>query len=163
MKQKRHARVTQVMEFVMAMLLAAMALIVFLNVILRYAFSSGINGTEDIARLLFIWLCFIGAVVVMGQRQHLGVDVLLKKLPRPARRLAGLLSHALMAMALGLLLYGSWGQMILNHGTMAMGAIAYPLSWGYAAGVFAAVGCLVYVLRDAVQLLKGSEPQDDTP
>ena len=159
MKSRWDTRLTKLMEFVMAMLLAAMAIIVFINVILRYVFSSGINGTEDIARLMFIWLCFLGAVAVMARHEHLTVDILVSRLPPRARRAVAIVAHVLMIFALGMLLYGSWGQMLLNHGTMAMGAVAYPLSWGYAAGVFAGAGCLIYIMRSLMrQLRKGPQP-----
>lgn len=143
------------MEFVMAMLLAAMAVIVFINVVMRYAFHSGVNGAEDIARLLFVWLSFIGAVTAMATHGHLGVDMLVQKLPRSGRLAAGVASHVLMIIALLMLTNGSWQQMLLNDDTMAMGAIAYPLSWNYAAGVFAGVGCLIFVLRGLLRILRG--------
>jgi len=141
------------MEVIMAVLLAAMSLIVFLNVVLRYGFHSGINGSEDIARLAFIWLCFIGVVPMMILNGHLGVDVLLQRLPPRVRRPVGLAGRLLMGWVLGLLAYGTWQQMMLNTDTPAMGAIAYPLAWNYAAGLFAAVGCLLCVLRDIIELL----------
>ncbi|MFT0545564.1 TRAP transporter small permease [Allopusillimonas ginsengisoli] len=148
-------RCMKTMDFVMAMLLAVMAVIVFLNVVLRYAFHSGIGGAEDISRFLFVWLSFIGAVAAMATHGHLGVDILVQKLPRSGRRIAGVVSHILMIVALFMLTYGSWKQMLINNDTMAMGAIAYPLSWNYAAGVFAGIGCLAFVLRGLLRVLRG--------
>lgn len=148
-------RSMKTMEFIMAMLLAAMAVIVFINVVMRYAFHSGVSGAEDIARLLFVWLSFIGAVTAMASHGHLGVDMLVQKLPRSGRLAAGVGSHVLMIIALIMLTYGSWEQMLLNNDTMAMGAIAYPLSWNYAAGVFAGAGCLVFVVRGLFRVLRG--------
>lgn len=145
----------KLLEFIMAILMAEMAVLVFINVVMRYAFHSGINGTEDIARLSFIWLSFLGVVSVMVTGGHLGIDLLLQKLsPRP-RFIVGFAGRLLMGWALGLLLYGSWQQIIVNQGIVAMGAVAYPLSWNYAAGLFAGVGGLLCVFRDIVHLFKG--------
>ena len=146
----------KVMEFVMALLMAEMAILVFVNVILRYVFHSGINGTEEIARLSFIWLSFIGVVAVMISHGHLGVDMLLRKLPARTRLVVGFLGRLLAGWVLGLLVWGSWEQIVVNEGIVAMGAVPYPLAWNYAAGLFAGVGGLLCVLGDIVRLLKGN-------
>lgn len=146
----------KIMEFIMAMLMAEMAILVFVNVVLRYVFHSGINGTEDIARLSFIWLSFIGAVSVMVTGGHLGIDLLLQKLPVRSRLVVGFLGRLLMGWALGLLVWGSWQQIVVNKGIVAMGAVAYPLAWNYAAGFFAGAGGLLCVLVDLMRLLKGN-------
>ncbi|MGB7398485.1 TRAP transporter small permease [Castellaniella sp.] len=145
----------KIMEFIMAVLMAEMAILVFLNVVLRYAFHSGISGTEEIARLSFIWLSFIGAVAVMFTGGHLGVDILLRKLSPKPRLLVGFFGRLLMGGALGLLVWGSWQQIVVNQGITSMGAIPYPLTWNYAAGLFAGVGGIIWVLGDLMRLLKG--------
>jgi TRAP-type C4-dicarboxylate transport system permease small subunit len=44
---------------------AAVALAVFMNVVLRYGFGSGVAASEELWRLLFVWMVFIGASVGM--------------------------------------------------------------------------------------------------
>ena len=48
----------------MVLLLAAMVVMVFGNVVLRYLFDTGIDVSEELSRYFFVWLTFIGAVVV---------------------------------------------------------------------------------------------------
>jgi TRAP-type C4-dicarboxylate transport system permease small subunit len=155
MSDRWFSRSARVMEFLMALALAVMAVLVFGNVLLRYGFNSGIAESEDIARLLFVWLSFMGAVVAMGEHAHLGMDTVAKMLPHAGRVGFAIVSHLLMLGALGLLLYGSIQQVVLNHGTLAMGAVAYPLSWLYAAGVFASVGCLLLVAANLLRIVRG--------
>jgi len=50
-------------EVVIAMMLAVMLVLVLLNVVLRYALNSGITVTEELSRLLFVWLVFLGAAI----------------------------------------------------------------------------------------------------
>ena len=49
---------------------------VFGNVVLRYAFNSGIAVSEELSRFFFVWLTFIGAIVAMRDGAHLGMDTL---------------------------------------------------------------------------------------
>lgn len=143
------------MNVVMAIMMAIMAILVFFNVVLRYGFHSGINGSEEIARLLFVWVSFIGAVAAMASRGHLGVDIVLKRLALLPRRLVGLLGRLVIIAVLLVMLWGCWQQMVINNDTLTSGVIAYPMSWPYAAGVFASVGCLIFAVVDVIKLIRG--------
>src|SRR3546814_13072124 len=64
------------LEILLILLLSGMAIMVFLNVVLRYGFNSGINVSDELARYFFVWLPFIGAVVTFREHAHLGVETL---------------------------------------------------------------------------------------
>ena len=65
----------------MVLCLAAMVVMVFGNVVLRYAFNSGIAVSEEVSRWLFVWMTFMGGVVALNERGHLGTDSLIARLP----------------------------------------------------------------------------------
>jgi tripartite ATP-independent transporter DctM subunit len=69
-------------EAVLALLLVAMVVMVFGNVVLRYAFNSGISVSEEMSRFCFVWLTFIGAIVAMRDGSHLGMDTFVSKMSR---------------------------------------------------------------------------------
>ena len=133
---------------VLAGSMITMVALVFVNVVLRYGFNSGIAESEDIARFIFIWMVFIGSILAMQEGTHLGTDILLKSLGPRARKSCVIVSHVLMCFAFTLLLWGSWTQAELNAGVFALGAVPYPLSWIYVAGVVGSVGCLVVILKN---------------
>ena len=64
-----------------ALCLAVMVVLVFGNVVLRYAFNSGITISEELSRWLFVWLTFVGAVVALRDHAHLGMDSVVSRLP----------------------------------------------------------------------------------
>ena len=64
-----------------ALCLAIMVVLVFGNVVLRYAFNSGITVSEEVSRWLFVWLTFLGAIVALKEHGHLGSDMLVSRLP----------------------------------------------------------------------------------
>jgi len=134
-----------------------MVALVFVNVVMRYCFNSGIAESEDIARFIFIWMVFIGSILAMQEGTHLGTDILLKSLGPKARKSCVIFSHALMSFAFILLLWGSWTQAELNAGVFALGAVSYPLSWVYAAGVLGSAGCLTVILKNLFILVRGGE------
>ena len=66
--QSRFARVSQVL---MASCLGVMAVAVFINVVLRYGFGSGVAASEELSRLLFVWMVFIGATAAYPAGEHM--------------------------------------------------------------------------------------------
>lgn len=58
-------------------LLAIITFLVFIAATMRF-FGNPIIWSIDLAQLLFIWLCFVGATRAMRQRGHLGVDFLVR-------------------------------------------------------------------------------------
>ncbi len=61
----------------MIVLLATATLIVFLQVIMRYAFDSSLSWSEESARYLFIWLIYLGISYCAKHDRHIRVDLLM--------------------------------------------------------------------------------------
>lgn len=69
-----------------SLLLAIIVVLVFVAAVMRF-FERPLIWSVDLAQLLFIWLCFVGASRAMRERAHLGVDILVRRLS-PRVRLA---------------------------------------------------------------------------
>src|SRR5437870_6109785 len=67
----------RLLEILIAAFLAVMVVMVFGNVVLRYAFNSGIIVSEEMSRWLFLWVTFLGAIVALKEHGHLGSDALI--------------------------------------------------------------------------------------
>src|SRR3954453_17169231 len=98
------------LKAVIALCLAVMVVLVFGNVVLRYGFNSGITVSEELSRWMLVWLTFLGAVVALREHAHIGIDTLVRRLPRLGKRLCFVASYGLMVYADALLLVGSWKQ-----------------------------------------------------
>lgn len=100
--------VTRLEETLIAFLLGAMTLITFVNVILRYGFSSGILWGLEATVFLFAWLVLLGASYCVKINAHIGVDAFVNLAPAPLRKAITLVAVlACIAFAV-LLLVGSW-------------------------------------------------------
>ncbi|HEX8886395.1 MAG TPA: TRAP transporter small permease [Noviherbaspirillum sp.] len=137
----------RMLDGVMALALALMVVLVFGNVVLRYAFNSGIAVSEEMSRWLFVWLTFIGAVVAMKERGHLGTDMLVSRLGATGKRACLLLSQLAMLGVTWLLLKGSYVQMMINADTVAP-VTGASMAIFYASGVFFSVPVGLMLLID---------------
>jgi TRAP-type transport system small permease protein len=102
-----------------AVSLLVMVVLVFGNVVLRYAFNSGITVSEELSRWFFVWLTFVGAVVALRDHAHLGMDSVVSRLPAWGKKACFLLSNVLMLYCVYLFFVGSWQQVVINIDNMA--------------------------------------------
>jgi TRAP-type transport system small permease protein len=140
--------------------LALMVLLVFGNVLLRYGFNSGITVSEELSRYLFVWLTFMGAVVGMHRRQHLGIDSLVSRLSRTGKQACALIGDLIMLACCLVLVWGSLVQARINAGTLSpvMGA---PMSVIYVAGVVAGSVMALMLLVSLFHLVTGRATDQD--
>src|SRR5690606_9777282 len=95
------------LNLLIALSLAGMSVLVFLNVVLRYFFDSGITWSEEMSRFLFVWMVFLGAIAALKERMHLTVDVVIKWLPMGWKKFFAVISHSLVLYVLWLVFDGS--------------------------------------------------------
>ncbi len=150
------AHATALAEALLAIALGGMVVMVFGNVVLRYAFDSGITVSEELSRFVFVWMTFLGAVIVMGRGGHLGFDLVARALPRAGQRACRILSDLLMLLCCGIFLHGAWAQVAINLNNRAP-VSGLPLGWAYAAAVVAGAGLGLIVLTDLLAALVGRD------
>lgn len=114
-------------QMAMAACLGVMAVAVFINVVLRYGFGSGVAASEELSRLLFVWMVFIGATAAYPAGDHMAFTSLLGLLQhRPAAMGAmTALIRALVVLACGLLAWGAWQQVVVGMDSRSV-VLGYP-------------------------------------
>lgn len=144
----------RLLEMLMALMLAVMVVLVFGNVVLRYAFSSGISVAEELSRWLFVWLTFMGAIVAVKDRTHLGTDMLVSRLPPLGKKLCLIAGQLLMLYITWLVFSGSWAQTRINQNVEAPGS-GLSMALFYGAGVLFAVSTFLLLLRELWLVVTG--------
>ena len=144
--------VTRGLEISIVACLALMAVLVFGNVVLRYAFDSEIAISEELARLLFVWLIFLGAILASRQHAHIGFDTLEKSLPRGWKKVLIAIAGSLMLAACVIFVIGGWKQTLINlDNSYPILGISY--AWLYGVSIVFGIGMaisIVFNLWDAL-------------
>lgn len=153
MKQLIH-HYCRALEVLIGLLLLVMVVLVFGNVVLRYAFNSGITISEEISRWAFVWLTFLGAIVALKEHGHLGSDMLVSRLPAAGKKACLLIGHVLMLWITWLLFAGSLAQAKINWDVEAPVSGA-SVAIFYSAGVVFAVSAGVILLHELWLALSG--------
>jgi TRAP-type C4-dicarboxylate transport system permease small subunit len=123
------SRTQRLAETLMAVTLAVMACAVFLNVVLRYGFGSGVAASEELSRLLFVWMVFIGATAAYPLGEHMAFTSLLRPLrSKPAAlKVVTRLIHALVLLACVLVGWGAWQQVVVGMDSNSV-VMGYPVA-----------------------------------
>ncbi|WP_341704088.1 TRAP transporter small permease [Ferrovibrio sp.] len=90
-------------EGLLILLLAAMTLLTFSQVVLRYVFNTGWGWALEATTYMFGWLVMIGISYGIKVGFHIGVDALVKLLPKGGQRAIGLVA-ALLCLAYAVIL-----------------------------------------------------------
>lgn len=142
----------RVAQGLMAACLAVMACSVFLNVVLRYGFGDGIAASEELSRLLFVWMVFLGAAAAYPAGEHMAFTSLVGLLQkRPALFAAATLAIRLLALLACVLLgRGAWQQVVVGMDSHSV-VLGYPVALLPLPALLCAVAIGVMVLIEIVQ------------
>jgi len=152
-------RYCRVLSWLMVASLAVMVVLVFTNVVMRYAANSGIAVSEELSRWLFVWLTFRGAIVALHEHAHLGTDMLVARLPVLGKKICLGVGYVLMLFICWMVFKGTLAQVKINWDSTSA-AMETSMAYFYAAGlVFSASGGVI-LLNDLWRLLSGKLPDE---
>lgn len=150
----------KLLELLVVLAMVAMVIMVFGNVVLRYGFNSGITVSDEMSRYCFIWLTYIGAMIAMREKGHLGVDTLVKHLPVMGKKVCLFLSEALMLLCNGLFILGTWKMHELQV-TNVSPVVGLSMIWVYGIGYVVGGVMAVFNLNVLWRLFNGQLAEDE--
>lgn len=147
----------------MALCLGVMALVVFVNVVLRYGFGSSVAASEELSRLLFVWMVFIGATAAYPAGEHMAFTSLVAMLRKRPAWLSAMtvLIRLLVITASVMLAWGAWQQVIVGSGgksvVMGYSTALLPLPVFLCSVSIAAMALVELIKRTPLDLGHGVE------
>ena len=133
----------KLLAFITASAMAAIVLVVFVNVAMRYILNTGLTWSEEVAVNLFVWVIFLGAILAGLEGLHIKVDLLTKKLPKKMQKVFLVIASMCVLFAMGVLIVGGVDVVKVTDRNISA-ATGIPFSYISAALVVSAV-CLVFV------------------
>jgi TRAP-type C4-dicarboxylate transport system permease small subunit len=150
----------KLLEVLLVALLAAMVVMVFGNVVLRYAFNSGITVSEELSRWAFVWMTFLGAIIAVKESGHLGTDMLVGRLGPTGKKVCLGLAESLMLYCCWLIYAGSLAQTKINLDVEAP-VSGWSMGWVYGVGIVFAVSAALFHALKLGRLLTGRLKDDE--
>lgn len=141
-------RLNDLIEMLLAYILAGMFLFLCLLVCLRYFFNTTIFGGNEIIEYLFIYLSSLGSAALIARREHIRVDLF----PEASSRfhmILNLVEHSLvliLMLVIGIISFRWIGQV----GSFPTPVLHIQQKW---AQIAIPIGCLLSVIFSSYQIL----------
>ena len=157
-------------EILIAIFLGAMIFFTFMNVILRQ-FGIGFPWSEEIARICFIYLIYLGAIIAARENQHLMIDTLIGKLPEVGQKILYVIIQGLIIWLMATLTNGAFTNAWNNRNDFWV-ATHFPIFFVHFAGFLMGVSIIIIsivnlyrliIKKEPVLELFGSHPDSDDP
>lgn len=137
-------------EILLVTIFAVMVIVIFLQVIMRYAFNNSLSWSEELGRFSFEWLTWIGISLGARMGQHIKITMLVDKLQYKGAQLANITSEIIVIIICGLTIYYGVELSKMFVGSKFT-SIKISLAWGYASVI---VGCGLMTIRSFVSIIK---------
>ena len=144
------------LEWLLISILGLMVVLVFGNVVLRYGFNSGILFSEEVSRFLFIWMGFLGTAAAFADNQHVSLDMVVERLPRPVARVVRVIAMAGCLVIFAVFLQQGW--LLVAKTVNTSPALDIPMWLVYLCVPIGSLLGVVYGVEKILHLLRPSEP-----
>jgi TRAP-type C4-dicarboxylate transport system permease small subunit len=149
LKQIAHYVLFRLPEVIVGIFTLALALIVNVQVFLRYALHTDWQGSDEYVRILLLWVIFLGAAVATNRVAHLGINILASRLPRRAVRFFDTATYLILCGVAIVMIYQ--GVVLTDRGftnTFTMSGV--PIAYQYIALPISGILILAYSLNNLV-------------
>ena len=142
------------LEVLLMVMVAVLTLTVLWGVFTRFCLGKQAAYTDELARVLLVWVSMVGAALAFGVKAHLGVDFVVNMLHPEARKTLGMLVQVVTAvLAAVVFVVGGWG---LAMGQMGQQLPTLPVSRGlvYISIPLGGVLICLFALENLVEIFK---------
>lgn len=150
----------RLLGFLLVLALAAMCVMVFGNVVLRYGFNQSLVVSEEMSRFFFVWLTFVGAVLTFRENAHIGIETLVQRLSRKGRLICMFMANIVVMACGAVFAMGAWEQHDINA-TMYAPVTGLSLAWVYGIGMFTGAGVFLIALGRVWDVISGQVTDEE--
>ncbi|MBZ5486552.1 TRAP transporter small permease [Halomonas aquamarina] len=147
-------RAAALLENLIAALVAAIFLLCFTLVVLRYLFGIGFAGAEELMRFLFVYSTALGASVAILRGEHIRIGVFVERLPPACLKAVDSLRHLLVVLFNAYLAWLSLGW-IGQVGRFRSAVLDVP---NWVVQISVPVGAVLVILFSLAVLVGGERP-----
>jgi len=161
---KINSKAGSLLNILLVILFSVLVADVLWGVLTRYMLGGQARWSEELARLLMVWLGLLGAALACREEKHLGLDIVVRQWPEDVQNWARLFVYACVGLfALVIMTWGG-GQLVLQRlsaGQM-LPALNISKAWFYLAlpvsGILIFLFNLELVSRTISDMRKEKEP-----
>ncbi len=150
-----------VIKYMSAILLGAMTILVFLQVLFRYVLNHPLDWSEELSSFAFVWMSLLGASIGLKRNENPRLDLFINQFSQSAQRIvAGLYNITILFLLAVLFIYG-W-RLTANMVSQTTAALGYSVSYVYAVLPVSAAIMFVHLAVQTVSLFHPKDQEEKT-
>jgi TRAP-type C4-dicarboxylate transport system permease small subunit len=147
-------------EGVCAILMVALAVVVFIQVFNRFILQTPLAWSEDLAMLLYQWVVFVGAALGVKRLRHFGIELAVRQFPERWRHRIELLTPLVMLIVAVVMIVQGYNLLTLNmHRIYSTMDLSY--TWAFLPIPLSGVLIIVYLIQ--IEVRRWRQVEEDHP
>jgi C4-dicarboxylate transporter, DctM subunit len=139
-------------DWVVALSLMVMVVVVFMQVVYRYVFASPLTWSEEMARFIFVWITLLGTFLALKSKNHISIETFLHRFFSPgAQGFVSAVTNFFLIYYFSYLM-GMGIVMVQKTSEDLTPVMLIPFSFIYVAIPISAVMIVIYLLRQILKL-----------
>ncbi len=151
-----------IFKYILIIMTVLMFIIVGTNVFSRYILNSSLGWADELARFIFIWISFLGAVLAYQANEHIGLNYVVEKLPAGRIKELVMLSADLLVFIVIFFLV-KYGWIVANSATNVSPALYIPMKTVYMIVPVSAVLMLLINVNKIISRLRTLVVKNNLP
>ena len=152
---------SNIVEGVAAILVVALAVVVFLQVFNRYVLKAPLAWSEDLAMLLFQWVTFLGAAIGVKRMRHFGIELVVRNLPEKIHRAIEYIIPVFVGIV-ALIMITEGIDLLSYNRSRIYSSMNLSYTWAYLPIPISGCLIIIYLVRhEVIQWQKGREGDAD--
>ena len=146
------AKINKLVTIFTGLMMHVLVIMVALQVFSRFVIESALPWTEELARLSFIWLCFMGLSVCVYEKANLGIDFLYNRMGTGGKKMFRIAVEGIMLCLFGVI--AVFGVKLLNMVSMQISpTMGYNMVWAYMPVQLGGALSFIYTLVNLTDVL----------
>lgn len=144
----------KIITFLASASILGIVVIVFLNVVMRYIFNTGLTWSDEVSVNLFVWFIFLGGILAAIEKMHLKVDIftnLFNQKNQKNQKIFTIVANIFVLLAMGILLVGGIAQVEVSNNNISS-ATGIPFSWITVSMVVFASGVILLTVHEIIKI-----------
>lgn len=125
----------------------------FLQILSRFVFHIPIVWSEEVVRISFIWIIFLGSAIAVKEGLHLTLDMIVSALSEKWRYIVRLIILGLIFVAAGVISYGGFNYVIRNIGKTAV-TMPIPSNVSYISAPISGLLMIFFAIEQFIYRIK---------
>jgi len=127
--------------------------VTFLQVLCRFVFHIPIVWSEEVVRMGFVWLIFLGSAIAVKEGTHLNLDILVSEFNEKWQYIIRIIVLCLIFIAAGIICYGGFNYVIRNLSKTAV-TMPIPSNFVYISAPISGVLMLFFAIEQLINQTK---------